>query len=350
MSDVESNPGAGPPPLGVGVATLPDAATLERMWRAMVLARSFEERLIAMYRQNRIAGGVYSGIGNEAVSVGTASPLGDGDVVLPLHRDLGVHLVRGHSPRELMLQWLKRADSQTGGRDTGMHLGAPGSDIVAMISHLGHMIPVAAGVAFAERYHGRNTVAVTWIGDGGSSTGDFHEALNFAGVHRLPMICVIENNQWAYGTPNELQFACQQLSDRAAGYGMAGETVDGTDVIAVWDAMARAIARARSGEGPTLLETRSFRMRGHAEHDDMAYVPADQVAYWQQRDPLSRMERHMRDALQLDDEAVAVARAEADAVVDDAVAFAEAAPRPMGPEAAERVFAHWEDRWTPPRR
>jgi TPP-dependent pyruvate/acetoin dehydrogenase alpha subunit len=343
--------GAAPsvPPLGAGVHAPPDLPTLAGIWRTMLLARTFEERVIALYRQNRVTGGVYTGIGNEATSVATAWPMAPEDVLLPLHRDLGAHFARGHTPREVMAQVLKRAVSQTGGKDTGLHLGRPGANIVGMISHLGHMIPVAAGVALAERYQGRRAVAVTYIGDGGTSTGDFHEALNFAAVQKLPMICVVENNQWAYSTPNELEFACARLSDRAAGYGMAGETVDGTDAIAVYDAAARALERARAGRGPTLLETITFRMRGHAEHDDMKYVPAEMIAHWSPRDPLERLERHLRAVGGLDGDEAGAARSEAAAAVDDAVTWAEAQPSPKGPEAAEGVYAHWEPRWNPPR-
>ena len=349
-SPSSSPPGGPVPPLGAGVHAPPDVPTLAGMWRAMVLARTFEDRVVALYRQNRVTGGVYTGTGNEATSVATAWPLAPDDVILPLHRDLGAHFVRGHTPRDVMAQVLKRAAAQTGGKDTGLHLGKPGSNIVGMISHLGHMIPVAAGVALAERYRGTRGVAVTYIGDGGTSTGDFHEALNFAAVARLPLICVVENNQWAYSTPNELEFACARLSDRAAGYGMAGETVDGTDAVQVYDAMVRALERARAGGGPTLLESVTFRMRGHAEHDDMKYVPADMIAYWAARDPIERLERHLQAMGGLDADEAARARAEAAAAVDDAVAWAEALPAPRGPEAEEGVYAYWEARWTAPRR
>jgi len=307
--------------------------------RAMVLSRTLEERLRALYRQGKLSGGCYTGIGNEAVAVCTAWSLGADDVVLPLHRDLGAHLVRGHTVKDVMLQYFGRRSSHTGGRDSGLHMGLLGSNIVGHISHLGHMMPVAAGVALAERMKGRNAVALTYIGDGGTSTGDFHEALNFAAVQKLPVVFVVENNQWAYGTPNDKEFACEDLAQRAVGYGMAGVSVDGTDAEAVLAASRKAVDAGRAGNGPTLLVTSTMRMTGHAEHDDAKYVPKEQLEAWRKKDPVTLVEKALQDRGVLDAAAIAVVHADAVREVEEAVEWASA-QQPARPEDATlRVFA-----------
>jgi 2-oxoisovalerate dehydrogenase E1 component len=307
--------------------------------RAMVRSRLLEERLRALYRQGRLTGGCYTGIGNEAVAVCTAWALGPDDVLLPMHRDMGAHLVRGHSAREILAQYFKRRTSQTGGRDSGLHLGAPGSNIVGMISHLGHMMPVAAGVALAERLKGTQAIALTYIGDGGTSTGDFHEALNFAAVQKLGAIFVVENNQWAYGTPNEKEFACEDLATRATGYGMVGTSVDGTDAEAVLAASREAVARARAGKGPSLIVTETMRMTGHAEHDDAKYVPKEMFEKWRKKDPIERIEGVLRKKKAIDEEGIVRVRAEADKEIEEAVEWAEALEKAVPSDAIERVFA-----------
>jgi 2-oxoisovalerate dehydrogenase E1 component len=314
-------------------------ADLVAVHRAMVRTRTVEERLRALYRQGKLSGGCYTGIGNEAVAVCTAFALGPDDVVLPMHRDMGAHLVRGHTVRDVMLQSLGRRASHTGGRDSGLHMGRPGSNVIGHISHLGHMMPVAAGVALAERVRGRDLVAMTYIGDGGSSTGDFHEALNFAGVQKLPVVFVVENNQWAYGTPNDKEFACEDLAQRAVGYGIAGVSVDGTDAEAVLAASRKAVEWARAGKGPTLLVTATMRMTGHAEHDDARYVPKEQLEAWRKKDPISLVEMLLRDRGALDDAAIAAVHADAAREVEDAVewAWAEEPARPE--DAITRVWA-----------
>lgn len=318
------------------------------MFQTMTASRLIETRVIELYRQNRITGGCYTGIGNEATSVGTAWPMAQDDVLVPTHRDMGSHLVRGHRPREIMLQYLKRAGSMTGGRDSGLHLGKEGSNIVGMISHLAHMMPVAVGVALAERQLGKTTCVLTTVGDGATSLGDFHESLNFAGVQKLPVLFVIVNNQYAYSTPVTLQYAAERLSDRAIGYGMHGEQIDGTDVIEAFDAARRAYQRGRSGGGPTLVESITMRMRGHSEHDDFRYVPRELMDAWRNWDPLARLEVHLLEQKLIDREGIAAIQKAAGAEIDQAVDEAERAAPPSGPEAVEGLFRTWDPAWTVP--
>lgn len=326
----------------------PTPAELIQVHRHMLLSRRLETRVIELYRQNQVTGGVYTGHGNEATSVGTAFAMAEGDVLVPTHRDMGSHLVRGHTPEEIMLQYLKRRDAQTGGKDSGLHIGKEGSNIVGMISHLAHMMPVAVGVALAERHKGTGAAVLTSVGEGASSLGDFHESLNFASVQKLPVLFVIVNNQYAYSTPRTLQYAAAKLSDRAIGYGMAGETVDGTDLIEVLAAARRAFARGRAGQGPTLLESLTMRMRGHSEHDDMKYVPRALVEAWRAWDPVERLEQHLIAAKILGPAELEGAAKDIDERLDRAVAAALAAPPPEGPEAAAGVFRRWSPEWTPP--
>ncbi|MBK8013598.1 MAG: thiamine pyrophosphate-dependent dehydrogenase E1 component subunit alpha [Deltaproteobacteria bacterium] len=314
----------------------------------MVLSRRLEMRIVELYRQGVVTGGCYTGIGNEATSVGTALVLEGGDVLVPTHRDMGSHLVRGHTPLEIMRQYLKRATSQTGGRDTGLHLGREGSNIVGMISHLAHMMPVAVGVALAERMQDRRSVVLTTVGDGATSLGDFHESLNFAAVSKAPVVFVIVNNQYAYSTPTTLQFASKKLSDRATGYGMVGHTVDGTDVFEVLCATEEAVARARAGDGPTLLECVTMRMRGHSEHDDFKYVPAELIERWSAWDPVERLSAYLGEQGLLTPGARTQIEQAVAEEIEDAVHTAQAEPLPAPQSAVKDVFRRWDDRATVP--
>lgn len=319
-----------------------------RLLEAMIRSRAIESRIVDLYRLGKITGGCYTGIGNEATSAGAALAMAPGDVLVPTHRDMGAHLVRGHTPLDIMRQYLKRGTSQTEGKDSGLHLGVEGAGIVGMISHLAHMMPVAVGVALAEQQKGSGAAVLTTVGDGSTSVGDFHEALNFAAVQRLPVVFVIENNQYAYSTPAALQYACPRLSDRAAGYGMPGQTIDGTDAILVWSSVRAAFARARAGGGPTLLESVTMRMRGHSEHDDFKYVPRALLDAWRRWDPIDRLAGAMSAAGTLGPGELEALRAAADAEIDRAVEVAEREP-PPDPEAATRdVFRVWNPEWTVP--
>lgn len=259
------------------------------MLKYMIMAREFDTAMLRLYRQGKAFGGVYSQLGNEAVSVGSAMALDRAkDVLFPMHRNIGGHFVFGQSLDQLMLNHLAREGSQMRGTDGTGHYADPALRIYGNVSHLGAMIPVAAGFSLADKMRGITTVSMTYIGDGGAQVGEVHEALNFASVHKLPLILIIENNQYAYSTPNSLEFACERLSDRALGYGMAGVTIDGTDVELVYKTCVEAVERARAGDGPTLIETLTMRMRGHAEHDDFSYVPKEMLEQWGKKDPVER--------------------------------------------------------------
>ena len=308
----------------------------------MKLSREIELRVINLYRQGKILGGVYSGIGHEAISVGSTFVLGEEDILLPMHRDMGAHLVKGQTVERILAQYLGKETGVTRGRDGNMHHGDLSRGIVGMISHLAAMIPVAAGVALAGKLQKKNRVALTFVGDGGSNVGDFHEGLNFAGALKLPMVLVIENNQYAYSTPLSKQTAAKNLIDRAAGYGIPGIMVDGNDVLAVVKVCQEAVERARSGQGPTLIEAKTMRMRGHSEHDDHFYVPPGLLDSWKNRDPINHYTRFLTENnLWTPDEQEGIdARVKKE--TDDGVDFAEKSPFPRGEQALEDVYASSE--------
>jgi len=307
----------------------------------MKLNRMLEERLTNLYRQNKVVGGLYRSLGQEASSVGASYALDHGDIMTPLIRNLGAVFVRGGKPRDVLCQYMARQDGPTHGRDLNTHFGwiSDAGSNLAVISMLGDMISILAGAAIAERMKGKRSVALTWIGDGGTSTGAFHEGVNLACVLKAPLVVIIENNQYAYSTPTRMQTANPRFVDRALAYGCFGERIDGNDVLAVYEATRKAIERARSGEGPTLIEAETMRMRGHAEHDDMKYVPAALLEEWKAKDPIARFEKHLLDgklAAQSDLDAI-VAMIERQ--LDADVAFAEASPFPDGASGLDGVYA-----------
>ena len=309
------------------------------LYRYLRLSREIDNRSVTLYRQGRLLGALYTGIGNEAVSVGSAYALRDGDVICPMHRDLGAQLVRGTAPAEVFANYMGKAGTSSQGKDGSLHIGSTERRVFSLISHLGSMIPTILGAALASKLTGQHYVALTYIGDGATSIGDFHEALNFAAVQKLPFILIIENNQYAYTTPTSLQFACDRLVKRAKGYGMPGEYVDGTDVIAVYDATRRAVDRARAGEGPTLIETVTMRMRGHSEHDKAEYVPAELLAEWSKKDPIDLFENRLAEAGWLSEEEKMAIEHRILQEVEAAVAYAENAPMPKPEEALTNVYA-----------
>jgi TPP-dependent pyruvate/acetoin dehydrogenase alpha subunit len=311
--------------------TLADRVALLRF---MLLMRAIEARALALYRQGRVPGSFYDGFGQEAVSVGAAFAMAPQDRLCILHRDLGAHLVRGVEPARILAQYMGRASGVTGGRDGNVHFGDPSLGCVGMVSMLPDMMCVATGMAMAFKLRREARVALTFFGDGSTSRGDFHEAMNWAGVQRLPVVFVLENNQYAYSTPLAKQFAIDPV-ERARVYGFPGVTVDGNDVEAVFDAVRVARARALAGEGPTLIEAVTMRMHGHAAHDDMRYVPPELLAEWARRDPIERQERRLA-ALGVD---VAELRAVVEAEVEAAAAEALAAPMPDPADATRGVFA-----------
>jgi TPP-dependent pyruvate/acetoin dehydrogenase alpha subunit len=302
--------------------------------RAMLMMRGIEERAMTLYRQGKVPGSFYDGFGQEAVSAGPAWALAAQDRLCILHRDLGAHLVRGVEPPRILAQYMGRATGVTRGRDGNVHFGDPALGCVGMVSMLPDMMCVATGMAMAFKLRGEARVALTFFGDGSTSRGDFHEAMNWAGVQRLPVVFVLENNQYAYSTPLAKQFAVGPV-ERARVYGFPGVTVDGNDVEAVFEAVREARSRALAGDGPTLVEAVTMRMHGHAAHDDMRYVPSELLAEWAQRDPIERQERRVA-ALGVDVEAL---RTSVTAEVESAVAEALAAPMPDPSEAAQGVFA-----------
>jgi TPP-dependent pyruvate/acetoin dehydrogenase alpha subunit len=312
---------------------------LLRIYYFMRLTRAIEDRTRTLFLQGRLVGGVYTAQGHEATTVGAATTLRDGDFIVPQHRDLGMHLVRGVSPRAIMCQWLARGNAPTLGRDGQLHIGDMHHGIVPPISMLGESLPVACGLALTMRARKRSTIVLATCGDGATNTGPFHEALNFASVQKLPVVFVIENNGYAYSTPTSKQFAIANLSDRALAYGMPGETVEGNDVLAVIEAVERAVEHARGGKGPALVECKTLRVRGHSEADKADYVPRELRDEWLAKDPIVRFEQYLTGKNILTQEHKAEIEARVKAAVDDAVRFAEQSPAPDGTTVANYVFA-----------
>ncbi|MBK5256399.1 MAG: dehydrogenase E1 component subunit alpha/beta [Vicinamibacteria bacterium] len=297
-------------------------AELRALHKALLVPRIIEEKALVLLRQGRLSKW-FSGIGQEAIAVGVTAALRSNDWILPMHRNLGVFTTRSVDMLRLFRQLFGKSGGFTEGRDRTFHFGLPEKSLVGMISHLGAMLPVACGLGLASQIKRTNRVAVTFTGDGATSEGDFHEALNLAAVWKLPVLFVIENNQYGLSTPRSEQYACARLSDRAVGYGMRGETVDGNDILAVYEATADAAARARAGEGPTLLEFETFRMRGHEEASGTAYVPPRLFQEWAQKDPLARFETLLKaegimSALDLDTLRDSI-KAEVDRIADEAL-------------------------------
>jgi TPP-dependent pyruvate/acetoin dehydrogenase alpha subunit len=264
------------------------------IYRWMLLNRKMEAALENLYKQGKVVGGVYFGLGQEACSCASAYALKREDWLGPLIRNQGSTLVRGFSPRDIMMQYMAKAGSPTKGRDASSHFGdIQDRNVVSPISTLGDLIPVLAGVALGARLQGRNIAVMTYIGDGGQSTGVTYEGLNFAAVQDLGLVLFVESNVWAYSTPSDMQFRVKDLAERAIAYGIPGVIVDGTDACQVYDAAHEACERARRGDGPTLIEAKMMRMKGHAIHDAAEYVPKPLFEYWRKRDPITRLENYL---------------------------------------------------------
>ncbi len=305
----------------------------------MRLNRELEEQMVRLFRQNKIVGGLYPSLGQEAISVGSAYALGPGDWIAPMIRNIGALLVRGFKPRDVMTQHMARYTSPTLGKDGTSHFGDLKSrHVISPTSMLGDLIPVMAGIAMAGRYLGQKIVTMTWIGDGGTSTGVFHEGLNLAAVQKAPFVLIVENNQWAYSTPVEKQSALVDLADRAKAYGVKNAIVDGNDVVAVERTTREAVSYARTGNGPVLIEAKTMRMSGHAQHDAAEYVPKAMLESWKQRDPLDRFEKVLSEKKLWD----AKTKKEIDARIADEiradVEFAENSPLPPPEPAEEGVY------------
>jgi len=310
------------------------------IYRWMLLNRRMEAALENLYKQGKVVGGVYFGLGQEACSCASAYALRKEDWLAPMIRNQGSLLVRGFSARDIMMQYMAKAGSPTKGRDASSHFGdIYERNVAAPISMLGDLIGVMAGVALGARYQGRNIACMTYIGDGGQSTGIFHESLNFAAVQKLGLVLIVENNLWGYSTPAEHQFAIKDLAQRAIAYGIPGVIVDGTDACQVYDAAHEACERARRGEGPTLIEAKMMRMKGHAIHDAAQYVPRPLFEYWHKRDPIARFENYLVKVKKW------LTSAEDRALTDDVEKqleadrnFAEASPMPAPEGAAGGVY------------
>jgi pyruvate dehydrogenase E1 component alpha subunit/2-oxoisovalerate dehydrogenase E1 component alpha subunit len=301
----------------------------------MQLNRQLEERMVRLFRQNKIVGGLYSSLGQEAVSVGTCFALEKRDWIAPMIRNIGALLVKGVPPRDIFTQHMAKYTSPTKGKDGTSHFGdLKVRHIVSPISMLGDLIPVMTGVAMAGRYLGQNIVALTWIGDGGSSTGAFHEGLGLAAAQKAPFVLIVENNQWAYSTPVSRQVPVKNLADRAVGYGIASTIVDGNDVVAVYNATKAAVTECRAGRGPHLIEVKTMRMRGHAQHDPAEYVPKEMFEYWKARDPILLYEKYLTETKIWDQAAKAEIDARIERELDVEQKFAEDSPMPP-PEFAE---------------
>jgi TPP-dependent pyruvate/acetoin dehydrogenase alpha subunit len=317
----------------------PDEKAKLDMLHFMKLTREIEDRIERkLYRQGRIVGGVYVGRGQEAISVGTAIHMEKNDVVAPSHRDMGVFLMRGISPRRIIAQYMGRKTGLTRGRDGNMHMGDMNHNVIAFVSHLGDNVPVASGAALAFKQRGQKYVALCYNGEGATSRGDWHEGINFASVHKLPVVFFINNNAYAYSTPMELQMAVADVAMRAPGYGIPGEVVDGNDIMAVYDSAKRAIDRARGGEGPSIVEYKTFRMTGHSAHDDAGYVPPELFEEWKSKDPIVRFEKYLLDEGTITQQRIEEMQRDCALMIDDAVEWAEQQPYPAPEDVTRDVY------------
>ncbi len=321
------------------MATTLTRRQLHDLYYFLRLNRRVDEQLTNFYRQGKVVGGVYSGTGQEAISVGTAYALEPEDFVGPMIRNVGTLLVRGYKPRDLFLQYMARKDGPTGGRDANTHFGDVGRGVIAPISMLGEGVNVMAGIALAARLRKEKRVAVTYVGDGAMSTGPCHEGMNFAAVQKLPLLIIAENNGWAYSTPTEKQMAVRDLAVRGKAYGIPAVIVDGNDILKVYQATRAAAARARQGRGPQMIECKTMRMKGHAEHDAANYVPKKTLEEWKKKDPILRFEKYLTSKRLMTAKEKAQIEARLDEEIRADAEFAEASPFPPPEGAARSVWA-----------
>ena len=326
-------------PLSCTSETSLKPAQLLELYRYLKLTRLVEERLVNLYRQTKVVGGVFRSLGQEATAVGTSYALQPGDFITPLIRDLGSVLVKGIRPRDIFAQYMAKAWGPSGGRDLNIHFGDLDKGFIGPISHLGDMIPVMTGVLLAARMQKKPIVAIAYIGDGGMSTGAFHEGLNFAAVQKLPLIVVAEYNHYAYSTPTAMQTAVRDLAEKAAGYGIPAHIVDGNDVVACYEVTRTAAARARAGGGAVLIEAKTYRRKGHAEHDDQRYVAPGEIEWWEKHnDPLDRYERYLIEDGVATQKKLEAITADVIREIEEDCAWAESSPLPDPEQAAYNVF------------
>src|SRR5256714_11114978 len=309
------------------------AEQLLDMFYWLKLIRAFDERLSILVKQGKVRSGVYTGIGQEAIIVGTCFALRKEDFICPLHRDLGAFLMKGVDARTMMSQMFAKTTGLSKGRDSALHSGVSELGIFGNTSMLGANLPVAAGLAFTFKMEKTDNVVIAYFGEGASNVGDFHEALNFAGVQQLPVIFICENNQYAYSVPLEKTMAIDDVAIRAEGYGFDGVAINGNDVLAVYQATQGALTKARSGRGPTLVECKTYRWHGHSEHDKAFYRTDEELAMWKSRDPLVTFTPYLTHMSVLTPEKEQEIDGRIKDVLDDAVRFAENSPDPAPEEA-----------------
>ena len=310
------------------------------LYRWMVLNRTFDDKISLLYRRGLVIGAAFSSLGQEATSCAAAYALEKDDIIGPMIRNSGSLLVKGLPPRDFLANYMFRVNSPTGGRDGNTHMGDLRYGIIAPISMLGCSIALSSGYVLAARQRGEKRVALTWIGEGSTSTGEFHEDINFAAVAKAPMVIIIENNQYAYSTPNEKQCLAKQFSDKGAGYGINDAvTIDGNDALEVYEHTKKAVDAARAGKGTKLIEAITFRRKGHAEHDPAQYVPKEIIEEWENNDPLARFEAYLLDASYLNESQIDEMKAECKAEVEDAEEWVNAQPQPDPSTVAQGVFA-----------
>jgi len=328
---------------GAHPGDLPPEKMLLDMLYYMKLTRELEFRIERkLYRQGKIVGGVYVGRGQEAIAVGSCIQLREDDVVCPSHRDMGAFLIRGMSLRTILAQYMARKTGATRGRDTNLHMGDLKHNLIPFVSMLADNVPVAAGVGLSFKMRGQDRVALCFFGDGATSRGDWHEGINFAAVFKVPVVFICNNNQYAYSTPLERQMAVENVADRAVAYGLPGEIVDGNDILAVWDVTSRAIERARSGQGPTLIECKTFRMTGHSAHDDAGYVPPELFEFWEERDPIKRFERFLTQRGVVSASDIDGIQKRINLEIDEAIQIAEKDPFPEPEDCLRDVYYEGE--------
>lgn len=312
---------------------------LREIYYFLQLNRQLETRLERLFHQGKIVGGLYSSLGQEAISVGAAYALEPKDWLAPMIRNIGALLVKGVPPKDIFTQHMARETSPTRGRDATSHIAdLKNRHIAAPTSMLGDLIPVLTGVAMAGRYLGQKIVALTWIGDGGSSTGAFHEGMNLAASQRAPLIVILENNQWAYSTPSQRQVPLRDYAERAKAYGIRSSIVDGNDVLAIYSATTEAVNECRAGRGPWLIEAKTMRMKGHAQHDAADYVPKEMFEYWKARDPIDRYTKYLSERGLLDKKQKSEIDARIERELDADQKFAEESPLPKAESAAQGVY------------
>jgi pyruvate dehydrogenase E1 component alpha subunit/2-oxoisovalerate dehydrogenase E1 component alpha subunit len=309
------------------------------LYRYLKLTRLVEERIVNLYRQTKVVGGVYRSLGQEATAVGSAYALRADDFITPIIRDLGAVFVKGIRPREIFAQYMAKAWGPSGGKDLNVHFGYIDKGFIGPISHLGDMIPVMTGILLGARMQQKDLVGLAYIGDGGASTGAFYEGMNFAAVQKLPLIVIAEYNHYAYSTPTSMQMAVRNLAERAAAFGIPGHIVDGNDVIACYEVTKHAVDHARLGQGAVLIEAKTYRRKGHAEHDDQRYVPDGEVDYWEQHnDPIDRFEKYLLDQKVATKNKLEEITADVMREIDEDSEWAESSPMPEAETAAYGVF------------